>query len=80
LGPDQHKIGREGQAALRAADGDDLILRRLAQHLQAMLPKFRHLIQEEHALVRQADFAGPRPLSAADEAGRARWCGARNER
>ena len=69
LRADQHEIRREGQAALRAADGDDPVLQRLAQHLQAMLPELRHLVQEEHAAVRQADLAGPRPLPAADQPG-----------
>ena len=67
--PDQHEVGGEGEAALGAADRDDFVFQGLPENFQAMLPKFRHFIQEEDAPVRQADFAGPRPLSAADEAG-----------
>ena len=69
LGADQHEIRREGQAALRAADGDGPVFEGLPQHFQPVLPELRHLVQEEHAAVRQADLAGPRPLAADDEAG-----------
>ena len=69
LRADQHEIRREGQAALGAADGDRPVFERLPQHFQPVLPELRHLVQEEHAAVRQADLARPRPLPAADQAG-----------
>ena len=52
-----------------AADGDDLVLQRLAQHLQHARAELGQLVQEEHAAVRQADLARARPVPAADQAG-----------
>ena len=63
------KLAGKVSAALRAADGDDLVLQRLAQHLQHVLAELGQLVQEEHAAVRQADLARPRPVPAAHQPG-----------
>ena len=47
-----------------AADGDSSVLEGLPQYLQPVLPELRHLVQEEHPAVREADLARPRPLAA----------------
>ncbi len=41
----------------------------LAQHLQDILSEFGQLVQEQDAVVGQADFTGPRVLPPADQAG-----------
>ena len=67
-------IGRSSQ---RAADRDHPVLQRLAQHLQHVLAELRQFVQEQHAVVGQADLAragdAPPPISPASEMV---WCGA----
>jgi hypothetical protein len=62
-GSDKHEAGRKGQAAVRPADGDGLVLHRLAHHFQHAAIELRQLVEEEHAAMRQADFAGSRPVA-----------------
>jgi len=66
---DQHKTGRERQAAVRAADGDGLVFHRLAHHFQHAAVELRQLVEKEHAAMRQADLAGPRPVAAPNKPG-----------
>ena len=65
----QHETGREGDAALGAADGDDLILQRLAQHFQQRVAELRQLIEEEDAAVAEADLARLGKMPAAHQPG-----------
>ncbi len=68
-GANHHHVGGEGERAAGAADRHDLVLQRLAQHLQRPLVELGQLIEEEDAAVRQADLAGARPAPAADQPG-----------
>ena len=63
-----HEIRREGQAALGAADRDNLVFERLAQDFEGVLAEFGQLIQEEHPAVSQADLPWPWPIAAAHQA------------
>ena len=47
--------------------GDAALLERLTQHLEHAAIEFRHLVEEQHAVVRQADLARPRRAAAADQ-------------
>ena len=67
---------------MRARDAHRAVLERLAQHLEHVPAELRHLVEEEHAVVREADLAraaatAPPPTSATSEIV---WCGARNGR
>ncbi len=62
-------VGRDGERALRAADGDHLILQRLPQDFENPLTELRELIQKEHPAVSQGDLAGMRPVAAAHQPG-----------
>ncbi len=64
---DQHEAGREDGRARRARDRDAPLFERLAQHLEHVPAELRHLVEEEHAVMGEADLAGPRLRSAADE-------------
>ena len=50
-----------------ARDPHAAFLERLAQHLEHVPAELRHLVEEEHAVMREADFPGPRMRSAADQ-------------
>ena len=77
----QHEAGGENSRARRAGDRDPAVLQRLAQDLEDPAIELRHLVEEQHAVVREANFAGarelPPPTSATSEIV---WCGARNGR
>ena len=66
---DQHKTGWECQTAVRAADGDGLVFHRLAHHFQHVAVELRQLVEEQHAAMRQADFARPRPVAPPNKSG-----------
>ena len=66
-GRDQGEVCREGEGAGGAGQRHRVILQRLAQPLQLGGPELRHLVEEEHPAVGQADLAGARPRPAADE-------------
>jgi hypothetical protein len=82
-------VTTEGQAALRSADGQRVVLDGLPQQFQQVLGKLGHLVQEQHAAVCRADTSPPQvwvsprrrhvtpPTSPACEIV---WCGARNGR
>ncbi len=48
-------------------DADDAFLERLPQHLERAPAEFGHLVEEQHAGVREADLAWAWNLSAANE-------------
>ena len=64
---DQHEARGEGHRARGARDADAAFLERLAQHFERTPAELGHLVEEQHAVVREADLAGPRNLPAADE-------------
>ena len=68
-GRHQHEAGGIGQGGGGPGDGHPPVFQGLAQHFQDILPKFGQLVQEEHAVVGQADFAGPGDMAAADQSG-----------
>jgi hypothetical protein len=51
----------------RAGNGDEVILQRLAHHLQDVALKFRQLIEEQHTVVPQRNFSGARDHPSADQ-------------
>ena len=62
-------MNRAGNDTVRAARAmrTRSFLERLAQHLEHAAAELRHLVEKEHAVMRQADLAGPGVLPAADE-------------
>ena len=44
-------------------------LERLAQHFEHVAAELEHLVEKQHAVMGEADFAGPRLRAAADERG-----------
>ena len=65
---------------IAARDGHRSVLERLAQNLQHVAREFGEFIEKQHAVVRQADFAGPRrSRSAAHHDRHRKWCGAARE-
>ena len=64
---DQHEPRGESDRPRGARDPDAAFLDRLPQHLEDMPAELRHLVEKQHAVVRQADLAGPRVRPAADE-------------
>ena len=64
-------MNRDGKVSdmAGARDGDRVIFQRLAHHFQNVARKFRQLVQEEHAVMGQRNFAGARDCAAADQAG-----------
>src|SRR5438874_10740546 len=65
----EHEGGREGERHRGAADSHPLIFERLAQDFENAPVEFRQLVEEEHAVVRERNFAGARYGPAADESG-----------
>jgi hypothetical protein len=66
---DEHETGGEAQRCRGAADGDARLLQRLTQGLDDAPVELGQFIEEEHAVVGQRHFPGPRHPAAADEAG-----------
>ena len=62
-------MNRAGKTAVRAARAmrTEPSSTRLAKDFEHVTAELRHLVEEEHAVVREADLAGPRMLPAADE-------------
>ena len=56
---------------MNAHDADEAVLERLAHGLERGAVVFRQLVEEEHAVVREADLAGLGFAAAADESDRA---------
>ena len=65
----QHEARREAERHGGARDGDRAVFERLAHHLEHVARKLRQLVQKEHAVVRQRNFAGARNDAAADQPG-----------
>src|SRR6266545_6246199 len=65
--PDQLEAGREDRLAAGARDGDVAVLERLAERLERGPRELRELVEEEHAVVREARLPGSRPGPAADD-------------
>ena len=64
------KLAGKRQRHIAARQGHRAVFERLPQHLQHVARELRQLVQEQHAVVRQADFARPRhSRAAADQAG-----------
>ena len=61
---DEHESRGIRHAAGRPAHGDAAILERLAEHFQDAARKLRQLIEEQHAVMRERDLAGPRRRAA----------------
>ena len=77
---DQLEARRETTHGHHPGDDHHAVLERLAQRLEHRPGELGQLVEEEHAVVREAGLAGPRrvappPTIAAAEA---EWCGARN--
>ena len=68
-GGGEHEAGGEGERHGGAGDGDVAVFERLAQDFENVAGEFGQLVEEEHAVVGEADFAGARDHAAADEAG-----------
>ncbi len=76
---DQREAGRERERARRAGDVDVAVLERLAERLERVAAELGQLVEEEHAVVREADLARTRERPAADQPGvEMVACGARN--
>ena len=60
---------RAGNTAVRAARATMMraVFERLAQHFQRPPVEFRQLVEEQHAVVGEADLAGPWHAAAADQ-------------
>ena len=52
-GADEHKIGWEGERAIRTADRYTLVFNGLAQHFEDALAKLGELVQKEYSAMRQ---------------------------
>src|SRR5919202_4606336 len=63
----EHEGGREGQRHRRAADRHAPVFERLAQDFEDGAVELGQLVEEEHPVVRQGDFAGARDGPAADQ-------------
>ena len=64
---DEHEPGREDGGSRGTSDRDAAFLERLAQHLEHAPIELRHLVEEEHAVVRERDLTRARDGAAADE-------------
>src|SRR2546427_1918769 len=60
---------RGGERHRRASDRDASLLERLAQNLEHISWEFRKFVEEQHTVVRHADFAGTRNRAASNETG-----------
>jgi len=65
--PDQHEPRRIGDAMIGAGNGNLAGFQRLAQRVERLRLEFRQLVEEQHAVVRERDFARPRVQAAADQ-------------
>ena len=68
-GGDELEAGGEAGGARGAGDDDAGVLERLPQGLQDALGELGQLVEEQHAVMGEADLAGMRNAAAADEAG-----------
>ncbi len=63
----QREPCREHGRPRGARDDDRAVLERLAQHFQRAAVELRRFVEEQHAVVREADLARPRHAAAADQ-------------
>jgi hypothetical protein len=66
-GPLMGEVGSWHNPHRYAGDCHYILLEGLTQDLQDVASELRQLIQQEHAMVRQRDFAGYRHLPATDQ-------------
>ena len=66
---DQHEARRIIDRAHGARDGDAAVFERLAHDLEDVAAELRQLVEKQHAVVGQRDFAGFGHRAAADQAG-----------
>ena len=64
---DELEPGREERLARRPRDRDDAVLERLPQRLERGPLELGQLVEQQHAAMREARLAGPRPGAAADD-------------
>ena len=64
---DEEKARRERGLAVGARDGHDPVFERLTERFERRAAELCELVEKEHAVVGEADLAGPRPVAAADE-------------
>ena len=62
-------MNRAGNTAVRAARATTTraVFERLAQDFERAAVELRQLVEEQHAVVGEADLAGPRHAAAADQ-------------
>ncbi len=68
-GTHQLEIGRKGEGAMRPADGDDLVLQRLAHDLQHPRAELGQFIQEQDPAVCQGDLTRSWPIAPTHQPG-----------
>ena len=68
-GGGQHEARGKSERHGGAGDAYRAIFQRLAHNLEDVAGEFRQLVQKEHAVVSEGNFAGPRNHAAADQAG-----------
>ena len=76
----EHEIGREGQCATGPADGDNFVLKWLAQHFKDALAELRQFIEEQDTAMRQRNFTWMRYVPPAHQSGMADGVMRRSER
>ena len=64
---DELKSGRKDRLPADPSDADRSVLERLPQRLQRRPSELGQLVEKEDAVMSEADFSGPRILTAADE-------------
>ena len=77
---DERELRRERHRSRGARDHDATVLERLAQRVEDMARDLLQLVEKQHAVMREAHFAGARLAAAADEAGRRKRMVRRAER
>ena len=77
---DELEASREESVSSDAGDRDDAVLERLPERLEDGARELRQLVEEEHAVMGERDFAGPRTRAATDDGGRRRAVVRRPER
>ena len=66
---DEHRGAGVGDRSPHAGDGDPAVFDGLAQDLHRGAREFRQLVQKQHAVVRERDFAGARDAAAPGQPG-----------
>jgi len=66
---DELKASRQADPAAHPRHGDLPVFEGLAQRLEDVALELGQLVQEEHAIVGEADFSGPRDRAASDDGG-----------